>query len=85
LVFWCYALLHILDCLNYTAKTSLGWRTSFELLHGEDTSDISAFRFSFSQPIEYFGPTARFPDTQWKEGRFLGITWDSGDQFTFKV
>ena len=82
--FWCYALLHVIDCMNYTAKKSLGWRTSYELLNG-DTPDISAFRFSFWQLIEYFDPTARFPDSQWKKGRFLGIAWDSGDQFTFKV
>jgi hypothetical protein len=66
LVSWCYALLHVINCLNYTAKKSLGWRTSFELLNG-DTPDISAFRFSFWQLIEYFDPTARFPDSQWKE------------------
>ena len=26
-----------------------------------------------------------FPQSQWVMGRFLGIAWDSGDLFTFKV
>ena len=54
------------------------------MLNG-DTQDISAFRFSFWQEIKYFEPTAKFPETRWKPGRFLGIAWDSGDAFTFKV
>ena len=82
--FWCYALIYIIDCLNHIAKQSLNWRTSYELLNG-DTPDISSFRFSFWQEIEYFEPTARFPEARWKHGRFLGIAWDSGDAFTFKV
>ena len=84
LIFWCYALMHVIDCMNHIAKKSLGWRTSYEIMNG-DTPDISAFRFTFWQQIEYFDPTARFPDSQWKEGRFLGIAWNSGDQFTFKI
>ena len=84
LKFWCYALIHVIDCLNHLAKNSLNSRTSYELLNG-DTPDISAFRFTFWQPIEYFDPTAKFPDSLWKKGRFLGIAWDSGDQFTFRI
>ena len=84
LVFWCYALIHVIDCLNHLAKKSLNWRTSYEILNG-DTPDLSAFRFSFWQPVEYYDPVAKFPDSQWKRGRFLGIAWDSGDQFTFKI
>ena len=84
LVFWCYALIHVIDCLNHIAKKRLNWRTSYELLNG-DTPDLSAFRFTFWQPIEYFDPVAKFPDSQWKKGRFLGIAWDTGDQFTFYV
>jgi hypothetical protein len=84
LIFWCYCLIYVIDCLNFTAKKSLGWKTSYEILNG-DTPDISAFRFGFWQPIDYFDPTAKFPDSQWKQGRFLGIAWDSGDQFTFTI
>mmetsp|Transcript_3622 Transcript_3622/g.6848 ORF Transcript_3622/g.6848 Transcript_3622/m.6848 type:complete len:112 (-) Transcript_3622:358-693(-) len=51
LMFWCYCLIYVIDCLNVTAKKSLGWRTSSEILNG-DTPDISAFRFHFWQPIE---------------------------------
>jgi hypothetical protein len=84
LIFWCYCLIYVIDCLNFTAKKSLGWKTSYEILNG-DTPDISAFRFGFWQPIDYFDPTAKFPDSQWKQGRFLGIAWDYGDQFTFTI
>ena len=84
LKFWCYCLIFVVDCLNIIAKKPLDWRTSSEILNG-DTPDISAFRFYFWQPIEYFDPTAKFPDALWKPGRFIGIAWDSGDQFTYKV
>ena len=84
ILFWCYALIHVIDCLNYHAKPSLNWKTSYEMLNG-DTPDISAFRFSFWQEIEYFEPTAKCPEARWKPGRILGIAWDSGDAFTFKV
>ena len=46
LVFWCYALIFVVDCLNHIAKRPLGWRTSSEVLNG-DTADISPFRFKF--------------------------------------
>ena len=82
--FWCYALIHVVDCLNHHAKPALNWKTSTELLNG-DTPDISAFRFSFWQAIEYYEPTAKFPEARWKAGRFLGIAWESGDAFTFKI
>ena len=62
----------------------MNWRTSTELLNG-DTPDILAFCFSFWQAIEYYEPTAKFPEARWKAGRFLGIAWESGDAFTFKV
>eukprot|EP00957_Ditylum_brightwellii_P094115 7165323-Ditylum_brightwellii.AAC.1 len=55
-----------------------------EVLNG-DMANISAFRFSFWQKIEYYEPTAKFPDQRWQLGRFVGITWDAGDEFTFKL
>lgn len=84
LVFWCYCMCFIVDCMNVTAKRKLNWRTSSEILNG-DTPDISVFRFHFWQPIEYYEPTARCPESLWKRGRFLGIAWDSGDRFTYIV
>ena len=84
LSFWCYALIYVIDCLNHLAKESLNWKTSYELLNG-DTPDISAFRLTFWQAIEYFEPTSKFPEPTWRQGRFLGIAWDSGDAFTFKI
>lgn len=72
LEFWCYALIFIVDCLNHIAKKPLGWRTSEELLNG-DTPDISPFRFKFWERIEYYEPTARYPESPWREGNFVGI------------
>jgi len=31
LVFWCYGLIFVVDCLNHIPKKSLGWRTSSEV------------------------------------------------------
>ena len=61
-------------------------RTSMELLNG-DTVDISAFRYKFWQELEYYDyePSAKFPEHQWRLCRFLGIAWDSGDSFIFKI
>ena len=83
LVFWCYALTFVVDCLNHIAKKSLGWKTSTEVLNG-DTADISPFRFKFWQPIKFM-TKSQFPESSWEMGRFLGIAWDTGDLFTFKV
>ena len=83
LTFWCYALIFVVDCLNYIAKKPLGWRTSTEVLNG-DTADISPFRFTFWQPIKFLD-NPQFPESKWTMGRFLGIAWDTGDLFTFKV
>eukprot|EP00957_Ditylum_brightwellii_P145745 11098494-Ditylum_brightwellii.AAC.1 len=55
-----------------------------EVLNG-DAADISAFRFSFWQKIKYYEPTANFPDQRWQLGRFVGIVWDAGNEFTFEV
>jgi len=46
LVFWCHALIFVVDCLNHIAKKPLGWKTSSEVLNG-DTADFSPFRFKF--------------------------------------
>ena len=72
-----------MDCLNHLAKKSLGWRSSIELLNG-DTPDISPFRFNFWEPIKFLDST-QFPESRWVYGRFLGIAWETGDMFTFKV
>ena len=82
-LFWCYALVFEIDCLNHFSKKRLGWRTSIEVLNG-DTANISPFRFTFWKPIQFMQPPS-FPESQWMLGQFLGIARDSGDFFTFKV
>ena len=84
LVFWCYCLMFIVDCLNHTAHRGLGWRTPKERIDGE-TPDISVFRFYFWQPVWYYEPTAKYPSPNFLPGRFVGIAWDHGDAFTYKI
>ena len=83
LEFWCYALIFVTDCLNHVAKKQLDWKTSSEMLNGE-TPDISPFRFKFWQPIKFYD-IKNFPGSRWTMGRYLGIAWDTGDHFTFKL
>ena len=68
LKFWCYALIFVVDCLNYISKKPLGWRTSFEVLNG-DTADISPFRFKFWEPVKFLDNPG-FPESRWTMGRF---------------
>ena len=84
LVFWCYCLLFVVDCLNHTANSTLGGRTPTELLTG-DTPDISVFRFKFWQPIWYIENPAKWPNSKKLPGRWVGIAWDYGDSFSYKI
>ena len=84
LVFWCYCLQFLIECLNHTAHSQLDWRTPMEFMHGH-TPDISMFRFTFWEPIWYFEPTAKYPKPNFLPGRCVGIAWDHGDAFTYKV
>ena len=84
LVFWCYAIQFICDCLNHTSKVKLGDKTLDEVLQS-NTPDISVFRFEFWQPIEYLDPNVKYPNCKWKPGRFIGIDRVHGDPFTYKI
>jgi hypothetical protein len=84
LVFWCYCLHFIVDCLNHSAHKGLEWRTPMEKLHGH-TPDISMFRFAFWEPVWYYEPTAKFPKPNFLPGRFVGIAWDHGDALTYQI
>lgn len=50
-----------------------------------NTPDISVFRFSFWQPVYYYEPTAKYPKPNFLPGRFVGIAWNHGDAFTYRV
>jgi hypothetical protein len=82
--FWCYCLVWISDCLNHTAQQHLEWKTPTELLNGR-TPDISVFRFSFFEPVWYYEPTAKYPDPNFLPGVFVGIAWNHGDSFTYRI
>ena len=84
LVFWCYCMKFIVDCMNYTASSRTGWRTPIELLNG-DTPDITMFRYEFWQPVEVYDNVAPFPTHKMIDARFIGIAWESGDAFTYRV
>ena len=72
------------DVRNILASRKLNWRTPTEILTG-NTPDISVFRFYFWEHVEYFDPSMKQPHDGWLPGRFLGISWDSGDSMTFYI
>ena len=82
--YWDFAVLHTVDLINHTAVRKLHWRTPYELLHGE-TPDISAFRFTFYEPISYLEPSTQFPKANMLPGRILGLAKTTGDAFTFII
>jgi hypothetical protein len=84
LVFWCFCMYFIVDCLNHSAQKELGYRTSIEKMFGH-TPDISIFRFHFWEPVRYYKPTAKDPKSNFLPGRFVGIAWDHDDAFTYKI
>jgi hypothetical protein len=84
LVFWCYCMCFIVDCLNHTAKKELDYRTAMKKMFGH-TPDISMFRFHFWETVWYYKPTAKYPKNNFLLGRFVGIAWEHGDAFTYKI
>ena len=84
LSFWCYGMAYIVDCLNHSAAKSLQWRMPMEVHHG-DTRDISMFRFHFWQPVEVYSQRPKFPASKLIPARFIGIAWNSGNAFTYRV
>ncbi len=50
-----------------------------------NTVDILMFRFYFWQEIEFLDRLAKFPREKMRKGRFLGISWNVGDAFTYWV
>ena len=84
LLFWCYCLYFVIDCLNFTAKKKLNWRTPMEVLNGE-TPDISMFRFKFWEPVWYYENPAKWPSSTKLPGRWIGIAWNHGDDFTYRI
>jgi hypothetical protein len=84
IIFWCYCLTWVSDCLNHTAHQQLNWKTPSELLNSV-TPDISVFRFVSFEPIWYYKPAVKYPDPNFMPGHFVGISWNSGDAFTYRI
>ena len=75
---WCTDVHNILAC------RSLNWRTPLEVSTG-NTPDISAFRFHVWEPIWYFDPNIKQPESNLKKGRWLGFAWQAGDALTYYI
>ena len=50
LIFWCYCLQFVVDCMKHSSVKSLDCKTPVEKLHSK-TPDISMFRFVFWAPV----------------------------------
>jgi hypothetical protein len=50
LVFWCYCMYFVVDCLNHTVQKELEYRTAMEKMSGQ-TPDISMLRFHFWETV----------------------------------
>ena len=55
-----------------------------EVLHGE-TPDKSMFRFKFWEAVWYYENPAKWPHSKKLIGRWIGIAWNHGDDFTYKI
>ena len=43
------------------------------------------FRYEFWQPVEVYDNIDPFPTHKMIDARFIGIAWESGDAFTYRV
>jgi hypothetical protein len=43
------------------------------------------FRYVFWQPVLFFEAIVRYPRPNFLPGRFIGIAWNHGDAFTYRV
>ena len=43
------------------------------------------FCFLFWEPVQYYEPTAKYPETNFLPARHVSIAWKHGDAFTYKV
>jgi hypothetical protein len=82
--FWCYCMYFIVDFPNHSSKKSLDYRTPMEKMYGM-MPDILMFQFKFWEAVWYYEPTAKYPKPNFLPGRFIGIAWDHGDAFTYKI
>ena len=60
LIFWCYGLQFLVDCVNHSSVKSLDWKMPMEKLHGKPPN-ISMFLFGFWALVWYYEPTAKIP------------------------
>ena len=83
---WPYAQAHAVEVHNHTARKVLEWKTPYEVETG-DTPDCShLLYFDFYQPVWYWDdPSAKFPVTKRKIGRWLGVARNVGQALCFYI
>jgi transposase InsO family protein len=69
---------------NVVARRSLHWKTPMEMSTGE-TTDISAFRHGFWDPIWIFDPSVKAPRNNLHKARYLCIADTCGDAMSYYV
>ena len=83
--FWSFCLIYACACLNHTAHRSLAWKTPYEMAHG-CTPDISVFwALHFWDEVRYLSHEEKFPNNSELPGRFLGISWEAGNNLSYLI
>ena len=72
------------DVHNISANRKLDWRSAKERKTGH-TPDISMYRFHLWEPIWYYEPRTKQPDSSLKKARWLGIAHSAGDAMTYFI
>ena len=54
-------------------------------VHLGDTPEIPMFQFRLWEPVEVFSNCSKFPHSKLIPARFIGISWEHGDAFTYQV
>ena len=65
-----------------TGVASLDWKTPYEVEFGE-TPETSCLKCKFYQPVRVYDKFMTLPNHRWKNGRYLGVAQDSGDELTY--
>ena len=79
---WC--MMYCTQINNVCARKSLKYRTPLEVSTG-NTPDISHFRFHFYEPLWYFAPDIKTPQSNLLKARFLANAEHCGDVMTYYI
>ena len=82
---WFLCLEYLIELHNHRAAESLKWKTSIEIAFGETPDISSLIQFKWFEYLYYYEPTAEYPDSKERIGRFVGIAPNTGDAMTYKI